>query len=154
MGGRISRSSSSGCATRFVSIYCVEKAFVNAIPRGSRPLRERGHIAAKAARRRVDVLENQKIRPAAVIGPAGEELTLDNLPPPDTTRWVSRRKAQVVAAIEGGLLTADEACARYRMSREELANWQRLFDRVGVPGLRTTRIQYYREAFPAGYLSS
>ena len=76
------------------------------------------------------------------------------LPPPETTRWVSRRKAQTVAAIEGGLLTADEACARYRMSREELANWQRLFDRVGVPGLRATRIQYYREAFPAGYLSS
>jgi len=100
------------------------------------------------------VLENQKISPASVIGPLGEELTLDNLPPPDTTRWVSRRKAQVIAAIEGGLLTADEACTRYRMSREELANWQRLFDRVGVPGLRTTRIQYYRETFPEGYLSS
>ena len=100
------------------------------------------------------MLENQKIRPASVIVPLGEELTLDNLPPPDTTRWVSRRKAQVVAAIEGGLLTAEEACTRYRMSREELANWQRLFDRVGVPGLRTTRIQYYREAFPEGLLSS
>ena len=100
------------------------------------------------------MLENQKMSPASVIGPLGEELTLDNLPPPDTTRWVSRRKAEVVAAIAGGLLTADEACARYRMSREELANWQRLFDRVGVPGLRTTRIQFYREAFPEGYLSS
>jgi hypothetical protein len=101
-----------------------------------------------------EVLENQKIRPASVIGPLGEELTLDNLPPPDTTRWVSRRKAQVVAAIEGGLLTADEACARYRMSPEELLNWQRLFDRIGVPGLRTTRIQHYRERFPERYLSS
>lgn len=93
------------------------------------------------------MLENQKIRPASALDPAGEELTLDDLPPPDTTRWVSRRKAQVVAAIEGGLLTADEACARYRMCSEELANWQRLLDRVGVPGLRTTRIQHYRERF-------
>jgi hypothetical protein len=91
------------------------------------------------------VLENQKIRPASAIGPHGEELTLDNLPPPETTRWVSRRKAQVVAAVDGGLITPDEACARYRMSLEERANWQRLFDRIGVPGLRATRIQHYRE---------
>lgn len=91
------------------------------------------------------MLENQKIRRAAVIGPMGEELTLDNLPPPNTSRWVSRRKAQVVAAIEGGLLTPEEACLRYRMSFEELSTWQRLFDRIGVRGLRTTRIQQYRE---------
>lgn len=100
------------------------------------------------------MLENQKIRPASVIGPLGEELTLDNLPPPETTRWVSRRKAQVVAAVEGGLLTPEEACARYQMSREELASWQHLFDRVGVPGLRATRVQLYREAFPERLLSS
>jgi hypothetical protein len=81
-------------------------------------------------------------------------LTLGNLPRPETTRWVSRRKAQVVAAVAGGLLTPEEACARYRMELEELANWQRLFDRVGVPGLRTTRIQQYRERFPEEYLSS
>ena len=39
------------------------------------------------------MLENQKIRPAQVIGPLGEPLTLDSLPPPSTTRWVVRRKA-------------------------------------------------------------
>ena len=100
------------------------------------------------------MLEYRRIRPASVIGPLGEELTLDNLPPPETTRWVSRRKAQVVAAVEGGLLTPAEACARYRMDHEELANWQRLFDHVGVPGLRTTRIQQYRDRFPDEYLSS
>lgn len=91
------------------------------------------------------MLENLKFRPASVTGPMGEELTLDNLPPAGTTRWVSRRKAQVVAAVDGGLLTADEACRRYRMSQEELATWQRLFERVGVPGLRVTRVQHYRE---------
>ena len=100
------------------------------------------------------MLEHQRIRPASVIGPLGEDLTLDNLPPPETTRWVSRRKAQVVAAVRGGLLTPEEACTRYRMDLEEFANWQRLFDRVGVPGLRTTRIQQYRERFPDEYLSS
>ncbi|MES2325997.1 MAG: DUF1153 domain-containing protein, partial [Pseudomonadota bacterium] len=39
------------------------------------------------------MLENQKIRPAQVIGPLGEPLTLDSLPPAGTTRWVVRRKA-------------------------------------------------------------
>lgn len=100
------------------------------------------------------MLEYQRIRPASVIGPLGEELTLDNLPPPQTTRWVSRRKAQVVAAVAGGLLTPDEACVRYRMNSEELAHWQRLFDCVGVPGLRTTRIQQYRGRLSETYLSS
>ena len=48
------------------------------------------------------MLENQKIRPAQVIGPLGEPLTLDSLPAPSTTRWVVRRKAEVVAAVAGG----------------------------------------------------
>ena len=65
------------------------------------------------------MLENQKIRPAQVIGPLGEPLTLDSLPPATTTRWVVRRKAEVVAAVAGGLLTVDEACKRYTLSLEE-----------------------------------
>ena len=32
------------------------------------------------------MLENQKIRPAQVIGPLGEPLTIDSLPAPCTTR--------------------------------------------------------------------
>ena len=39
------------------------------------------------------MIENQKIRPGKVIGPLGEQLTLESLPPPSTTRWVVRRKA-------------------------------------------------------------
>jgi hypothetical protein len=48
------------------------------------------------------MIQNQKIRPAKVIGPLGEPLTVDTLPPPSTTRWVVRRKAEVVAAVNGG----------------------------------------------------
>ena len=54
---------------------------------------------------RIAMLENQKIRPAQVIGPLGEPLTLDRCRRPSTTRWVVRRKAEVVAAVAGGLLT-------------------------------------------------
>ena len=59
------------------------------------------------------MIENQKIRPAQVIGPLGEPLTVASLPAPSTKRWVVRRKAEVVAAVNGGLLNVDEACARY-----------------------------------------
>ena len=79
-----------------------------------------------------------------VIGPTGAPLTLSDLPPPDTQRWVIRRKAEVVAAVRGGLLTLDEACDRYSLTNEEFAAWQASIDRYGLPGLRTTRIQQYR----------
>ncbi len=91
--------------------------------------------------------ENQTIRPDRVIGPLGESLTLDSLPPPSTTRWVVRRKAEVVAAVSGGLLTVDEACARYSLTLEEFAGWQRAIDRAGMPGLRVTRIRQYRDLY-------
>ncbi|MBY0520156.1 MAG: DUF1153 domain-containing protein [Sphingomonas sp.] len=93
------------------------------------------------------MIENQKIRPAKVIGPLGESLTIDSLPPPETTRWVVRRKAEVVAAVNGGLLNVDEVCARYNLTVEEFAGWQRAIDRSGMPGLRVTRIQHYRSLY-------
>ena len=74
---------------------------------------------------------------------------LDHLPPPETQRWVIRRKAAVVAAVRQGLLTLEDACNRYRLSVEEFTSWQRLIDRHGLPGLRTTRLQDYREGAPA-----
>lgn len=82
-----------------------------------------------------------------VVGPFGEALTLERLPPSETTRWTIRRKAEVVAAVEGGLLTFDEACERYRLCLEELTTWQRAVRRSGMPGLRVTRVQEYRHFY-------
>jgi hypothetical protein len=79
-----------------------------------------------------------------VIGPTGAPLTLSDLPPGDTERWVIRRKAEVVAAVRGGLLSLDEACERYRLTNEEFLGWQKSIDQHGLAGLRTTRIQQYR----------
>lgn len=90
------------------------------------------------------MIENQDIRPVQVIGPLGEPLTIADLPAPDTKRWVVRRKAEVVAAVSGGLLTLDEALARYGLTLEEFASWQRAVDRSGMHGLRVTKIQHYR----------
>ncbi|MDR3424780.1 MAG: DUF1153 domain-containing protein [Alphaproteobacteria bacterium] len=72
------------------------------------------------------------------------EKELDRLPPPDTLRWVVRRKAQVVAAVRSGLLSFTEACERYRLSEEEFHSWINLLDHHGVRGLRATRMQEYR----------
>jgi hypothetical protein len=86
-------------------------------------------------------------RPTSVVGPLGEALTLEMLPPPSLNRWVARRKAEVVAAVDGGLLTTDEACERYNLTLEELASWQRFSERSGMHGLRVTRFQQYRDAY-------
>ncbi len=83
-------------------------------------------------------------RPKTVIGPAGEPLTIDDLPPPETRRWVIRRKAEVVAGVRNGLISLEDACNRYKLSVEEFLSWQRLIDRHGMRGLRTTRLQQYR----------
>jgi hypothetical protein len=79
-----------------------------------------------------------------VIGPTGTPLTLSDLPPVNTQRWVIRRKAEVVAAVKGGLLSLDDACQRYKLTSEEFGAWQEAIDRHGLAGLRTTRIQQYR----------
>jgi hypothetical protein len=87
---------------------------------------------------------SEHVHGAVVVGPDGRKLTLSDLPAPGIQRWVTRRKAEVVAAVRGGLLSADDACNRYSLTREELAGWERLYDRHGVKGLRTTRLQNYR----------
>jgi hypothetical protein len=89
---------------------------------------------------------NARNRPAAkyVIGPYGNPLTIADLPGPGTRRWTVRHKAEVVAAVRGGLLSLDEACERYRLTVEEFMSWRYSVDRHGLAGLRTTRIQQYR----------
>ena len=89
-------------------------------------------------------MEHQTIRPTHVIGPLGEHLSLATLPLPSTKRWVARRKSEVVAAVEGCLLTLDEACERYNLTLEEFTGWQRAAERSGLAGLRTTKLHHYR----------
>jgi uncharacterized protein DUF1153 len=81
-----------------------------------------------------------------VIGPDGYKMTLEDLPAPDTTRWVSRRKAEVVSAVRGGLITLAEACTRYEMTVEEFIAWRKAMDADGIAGLRATRSHQHRQA--------
>jgi hypothetical protein len=72
-----------------------------------------------------------------------------NLPPPDTKRWVARRKAAILVAINTGVLSRAQACARYHISEIELRLWERAVYFAGVPGLRVTRVQIYKPIFEA-----
>jgi hypothetical protein len=94
---------------------------------------------------RVSMTEPHRPRVKYVIGPDGSPLTIADLPAPGTKRWVIRRKAEVVAAVRGGLLSLEEACSRYTLTVEEFLAWQYSIDRHGLAGLRTTRIQQYRQ---------
>jgi hypothetical protein len=94
---------------------------------------------------RVDMTEPHRPRVKYVIGPDGSPLTIADLPAPGTKRWVIRRKAEVVAAVRGGLLSLEEACSRYTLTVEEFLSWQYSIDQHGLAGLRTTRIQQYRQ---------
>jgi len=83
---------------------------------------------------------------ATVMGPNGRWLSLADLPAPDTKRWVPRRKAEVVAAVRGGILSLDDACERYALTVEEFLSWQRNVERYGVRGLRATQTQERRSS--------
>lgn len=88
----------------------------------------------------------ERQRPSVIVGPLGEALTLESLPPTNRpVQWIARRKAEVVAAVNGGLLTIDEACDRYHISLEEFADWSHAATRAGLLGLRTTHRSAYKK---------
>jgi hypothetical protein len=60
-------------------------------------------------------------------------------------RWVSRRKAMIIAASSDGMITVEKICRVYSSSRDELASWAGSFERHGIAGLRATRVQLYRQ---------
>jgi hypothetical protein len=72
------------------------------------------------------------------------QMMLNELPPPDTKRWVIKRKAAVVAAVKKGAISLDQVCRRYNLSAEEFLTWQELVDKHGVRGLRVTKLKDYR----------
>ena len=80
-------------------------------------------------------------QPEAIPGPDGNPLTVWDLPLLHEQRWTPLRKARVVVAVRGGLISADEVRNRYKLTAEELEIWQREFDNNGVKGLRVTRIK-------------
>jgi len=79
-----------------------------------------------------------------ILCPDGNPLSLPDLPPPDTVRWVWRRKAIVVAAVGGGLLSLESACKRYRLTVDEFTAWKAGCARSGYNALKVKSIQSRR----------
>jgi Protein of unknown function (DUF1153) len=79
-------------------------------------------------------------RAKLIIGPDGSVLTLASLPAPNPRRWVARRKAEIVAAVQGGLLDMTDACSRYQISHEEFITWDRAYRSRGLRGLRAANV--------------
>ncbi|MEJ6388426.1 CtrA inhibitor SciP [Gymnodinialimonas ulvae] len=83
--------------------------------------------------------------PHAVTLPDGTTLTRSDLPSPNTSRWVASRKAAVVHAVDGGLMSAEEAIRTYALSEEELESWRSAVLQFGEKALKTTALQKFRQ---------
>ena len=80
-------------------------------------------------------------RTTRVIGPGGETIGPEDLPEHADIRWVRRRKARVVAAVRGGLLSLHEALQRYSLSLEEFIEWEREVGREVAERRRSGRMR-------------
>ena len=63
---------------------------------------------------------------------------------------MARRKAVIVNAVRTGVISLEEVCRRYELTVEEFLAWEPAIDTHGVPGLRVTRLQIYRDNPPLG----
>jgi hypothetical protein len=72
--------------------------------------------------------------------------TVGDLPATDMKRWTMRRKAEVVEAVHGGLITTKDVCSRYALTTDEFLSWQIAIERFGTCGLNARRAQSNRRA--------
>jgi transposase-like protein len=90
-------------------------------------------------------MSDRELRRGSRTRLSGRGQMQDELPAPETRRWVARRKAQVVAAVRAGKLSLEDACRRYSLSAEEFGAWAQAIDRHGPSALRVTRLQEFRQ---------
>lgn len=83
--------------------------------------------------------------PRTVTLPNGTTLSQVDLPPASTGRWVASRKLAVVRGVLYGLISQDEALARYALSAEEFNEWVRAVRLHGEEALKVTALKNYRQ---------
>lgn len=77
--------------------------------------------------------KTQKV--AYIIGPDGSYIDRDSLPTQAYKRWSLNNKANIVFAIEAGLITPKHACHKYEVTRSQLKDWyQRIEYQYGDKG--------------------
>jgi addiction module HigA family antidote len=71
--------------------------------------------------------------------------------PPNTKRWVLRRKAAIIAAVRIGSISIEEALRRYGLTMEEYRCWERSFGRGVTASGRPPRVNLQRpQPSPSG----
>lgn len=83
--------------------------------------------------------------PRAVTLADGSVMSIADLPPIGTQRWVASRKAAVVRGVVYGLLSKDDALERYKLSEDEFIEWVRAVSTHGEAALKATIVQKYRQ---------
>ena len=104
--------------------------------------------AALPLKRDTTMKNNQRGNAKAVFGPNGNLLTAADLPLLNNQRWVANTKAELLAAVRGGLLTLNEACERYGITTEEYFAWRDAMARFGIAGLHEKNVQTKRRKTP------
>lgn len=69
-------------------------------------------------------------RPRVTRGARGNVVSVVDLPPASTKRWVASRKEVVVDAVRGGIITLEEVKARYRITDDEFRSWSKAYQMV------------------------
>ncbi len=83
--------------------------------------------------------------PRSVTLADGSVMTLADLPPAKTKRWVASRKAAVVRGVAYGLISQADALKRYQVSEDEFLGWVRAVSEHGEEALKATSVQKYRQ---------
>lgn len=83
--------------------------------------------------------------PRAVTLPDGSVISLADMPPRNTRRWVASRKAMVVRGVMYGLITQENAQKKYGLSSAEFEEWIRAVSEHGEGALKATSLQKYRQ---------
>ena len=80
----------------------------------------------------------------------GNVITPNDLPSPTTVRWTFNKKAIVVCAVRGGLVTLEHVLDRFHMTEKEFSIWEEGLKNDGSQGLKVTHFQRRRRAKRAG----
>ncbi len=76
----------------------------------------------------------------------GTIISLSDLPPKETTRWVASTKAAVVKVFMAGLIEREEVLDRYGLSDEEFEIWLNRYIAGGKKALKIVNIRSARDA--------
>jgi hypothetical protein len=91
------------------------------------------------------VIDTTPLKPLPIVRDLqGNVITKADLPSPKTRRWVNSRKAILVRAVQGDIITREELLELYNMEDREFAIWEREFAQYGAEGLKQTKMQKRR----------